>query len=79
MPSDVGIWDLAISINNQKIINGEESINKQKETSLIFVGNEFVCSYRSTLSIVKGAKALEKPLSFTAFLKEKKPQNKPWP
>lgn len=42
MPSDVGIWDLAISINNQKIINGEESINKQKETSLIFVGSKGV-------------------------------------
>jgi len=42
MPSDVGIWDLAISVNNQKIINGEESINKQKETSLIFVGSKSV-------------------------------------
>ena len=41
MPSDVGIWDLAISINNQKILNGEESINKQRETSLIFVGRNF--------------------------------------
>jgi len=42
MPSDVGIWDLAISSSNQKILSGEESINKPKETSLIFVGSKAV-------------------------------------
>ena len=35
---DVGIWDLAVSINNQRIINEDDSGNKQKEASLIFIG-----------------------------------------
>ena len=38
MPGDVGIWDLAVSINNQRIINEDDSGNKQKEASLIFIG-----------------------------------------
>jgi hypothetical protein len=39
MPGDVGIWDMAVSINNQRIISGDDSANKQKEASLIFIGN----------------------------------------
>ena len=48
MPGDVGIWDLAVSINNQRLISEDDSGNKQKEASLIFIGetkngnNEFM-------------------------------------
>lgn len=38
MPGDVGIWDLAVSINNQRLISEDDSGNKQKEASLIFIG-----------------------------------------
>jgi len=38
----VGIWDLAISINNQTIISGKDSANKQKEASLVFIGSKGV-------------------------------------
>ena len=42
MPSDVGIWDLAISINNKSLVSGEESVNKPKERSLVFLGSKGV-------------------------------------
>ena len=42
MPGDVGIWDLAISINNQTIVSGKDSANKQKEASLVFIGSKGV-------------------------------------
>ena len=44
MPSDVGIWDLAISINNQNLLSGEDSLslNKPKERSLVFIGSKSV-------------------------------------
>ena len=38
----MGIWDLAISINNQTIISGKDSANKQKEASLVFIGSKGV-------------------------------------
>ena len=38
MPGDVGIWDLAVSINNQRLISEDDTGNKQKEASLIFIG-----------------------------------------
>ena len=45
MPADVGIWDLAVSINNQRLLNEDDSGNKQKEASLIFKGeNELNCT-----------------------------------
>ena len=40
MPGDVGIWDLAVSINNQRLISEDDSGNKQKEASLIFIGEK---------------------------------------
>ena len=40
MPGDVGIWDLAVSINNQRLISEDDSGNKQKEASLIFIGKK---------------------------------------
>ena len=42
MPSDVGIWDLAISINNQNLLSGQDSLslNKPKERSLVFIGSK---------------------------------------
>ena len=38
--ADVGIWDLAVSINNQRLLNEDDSGNKQKEASLIFIGEK---------------------------------------
>ena len=38
MPGTMSIWDLAISLNNKEMTSGE-SVNKQKEASLLFVGN----------------------------------------
>ena len=40
MPADVGIWDLAVSINNQRLLSEDDSGNKQKEASLIFIGEK---------------------------------------
>ena len=43
MPSDVGIWDLAISINTQALLAGEgDSTNKPKERSLVMLGSKGV-------------------------------------
>ena len=42
MPSDVGIWDLAISINNKNLLSGQDDANKPKERSLVFVGSKGV-------------------------------------
>ena len=42
MPSDVGIWDLAISINNKNLLSGDADANKPKERSLVFVGSKGV-------------------------------------
>ena len=42
MPSDVGIWDLAISINNKNLLSGQADANKPKERSLVFVGSKGV-------------------------------------
>ena len=42
MPSDVGICDLAISINNKNLLSGEADANKPKERSLVFVGSKGV-------------------------------------
>ena len=44
MPSDVGIWDLAISLNNKKLLTEDEelSLNKPKERSLVFLGSKSV-------------------------------------
>ena len=39
MPSDVGIWDLAISISNQKLLSGEEESGRPRERSLVFLGS----------------------------------------
>ena len=42
MPGDVGIWDMAISVNNQRLLGGgEDFANKQSETSLVIVGKIF--------------------------------------
>ena len=40
MPSDVGIWDLAISINNQRLVSGEEGGGRPRERSLVFLGSK---------------------------------------
>lgn len=42
MPGDVGIWDLAISLQNQKSLTGEDSAARQKEASLVFLGSKGV-------------------------------------
>ena len=43
MPSDVGIWDLAISINTKALLAGEgDSTNKPKERSLVMLGSKGV-------------------------------------
>ena len=42
MPSDVGIWDLAISINNQKLLSGEQGGGggRPRERSLVMLGSK---------------------------------------
>ena len=44
MPSDVGIWDLAISINNQKLLSGEQGggDGRPRERSLVMRGSKGV-------------------------------------
>ena len=44
MPSDVGIWDLAISINNQRLVSGEQGGGggRPRERSLVILGSKGV-------------------------------------
>ena len=41
MGMDTGIWDMAISINNERSLGGGDTRGNQKETTMVFAGNIF--------------------------------------